>query len=135
MSQIQEKYVTFKSNIKPGSGPSNFLTWPGILEAQCYSRLDETLIGSNYMLVFCLHLTFRQLEQACRRFCPRSIYTPHPPYAAGQPSFFLYFPTTALAGRNAVSEEIFSPRGGTGHLGRSSANREAASSVPRGLGF
>ena len=31
-----------------------------------------------FLLLIVLHLTFRQLEQACRRFCPKSIYTLSP---------------------------------------------------------
>ena len=86
-------------------------------------------------LLLILLLTFRQLEQAWRRSCPKSIYTPAQPHFAGHPSFFLYFPTTAPAWRNAVSAGIFPPQEGEQVIWGDHQPIGQASSDPRGLGF
>ena len=76
-----------------------------------------------FLLLIVLHLTFRQLEQACRRFCPKSIYTLSPTTLPVTHQFSFIFLRQPAPAEMQFLWGISPARGGTGHLGRSSANR------------
>ena len=86
-----------------------------------------------FLLLIVLHLTFKQLEQACRRFCPRSIYTLSPTTLPVTHQFSFIFLRQPAPAEMQFLWGISPARGGTGHLGRSSANRAAQFRVA--LGF
>ena len=90
------------------------------------------------MLVFCLHLTFRQLEQACRRFCPRSIYTSHPPLRCRSAIIFPLFSYYSPRRAKCSFRRDFLPKGGNRSFGEiisQSGSSQLSSAWPWVLAF